>query len=162
VVTARLVLLAAIGVPVACGGDVEAEPIECPCGSPLRPSELAQTFEETLAELTDISCDGVPGFRAQCEDGKTVLYIDGGFGHDARYYAASQLVGTSSSSDVYFEGCPSSTFGGSLESVTCELVNPEPLCPNSPYPGGRQLPDSLTIPFADGQLSPWCDPQPLP
>lgn len=38
-----------------------------------------------------------------------------------------------------------------------ELISAEPLCPGSPYPGGSLLPESLAIPYADGELSPWCD-----
>jgi hypothetical protein len=121
-------------------------------------NSLAEPFEEKLAELTSLACQGVLGFRAECSDGKTVLYVAGGYGHSAYYYAARQLVGTSSSSDIYFEGCPPNYFGGSLADVTCALISAEPLCPDSPYPAGSQLPESLEIPFADGQLSPWCDP----
>lgn len=150
-----------LALSLACGGEpgsTEATS-ECPCGAPLTASERAQSFDEKLAEYADVSCGGTPAFRGECSDGKAVLYINGGFGHTALYYFDRQLVGTSSSSDIYFEGCPSNSFGGSLEDVTCDIVGAEPLCPSSPFPGGRQLPDSLAIPFADGQLSPWCDPQ---
>jgi hypothetical protein len=142
---------------IACGGDTEPS-LECPCGSALAASLVAASFEEKVAEFTALACDGVSSFRGECSDGKTVLYYNGGFGHSAMYYAGQQLVGTSSSSDLYFQGCPSNYFGGSLEDVTCEIVNAEPLCPGSPYPGGSRLPESLQIPFGDGQLSPWCEP----
>jgi hypothetical protein len=148
--------LAALLLAVACGDASDDRP-ECPCGSPLDADLMAKAFEEELARFTSLACDGVPAFRAECSDGKTVLYFNGGFGHSALYYADRQLVGTSSSSDVYFDGCPN-YFRGSLADVTCAIVNAEPLCPTSPYPSGSQLPESLEIPFGDGQLSPWCGP----
>lgn len=146
---------------LACGGEGEATNAlpECACGSTLGASDMAESFDEKLAEFSTIACGGTPAFRGDCSDGKSVLYIDGGFGHTALYYVAQQLVGSSRSSDIFRAGCPSSNFGGTLEDVTCEVVSAEPLCPSSAYPGGRQLPDPLTIPFADGQLSPWCEPQ---
>jgi hypothetical protein len=147
---------------LACGGDTEPtnDPLaECSCGSPLSAIEMAEPFEDKLAELSPIACQGVPSFRGECSDGKSVLFIDGGFGHSALYYVDQQLVGTSRSTDAVTGDCPSYTYGGALADVTCELVSAEPLCPSSPFPGGRQLPESLAIPFADGRLSPWCEPR---
>jgi hypothetical protein len=69
-----------------------------------------------------------------------------------------QWVGTSSSSNIYFEGCRPDYLGGSLADVTCALVSAEPSCPDSPCQRGSQLSEPLEIPFADKQLSPWCDP----
>jgi hypothetical protein len=146
---------------LACGSKAESDdPLrDCPCGSALNANDEAEPYDDKLAELSEIACGGVPSLRGECSDGKRVLYTDGGFGHTALYYVGQRLVGTSRSSDIFMQGCPSNDYGGALADVTCELVSAEPLCPSSPYPGGGQLPDSLTIPFADGQMSPWCEPQ---
>jgi hypothetical protein len=152
-------ILAALVFFPACADAGQTSDPSCPCGSALRASDKAESFEDTLAEFAALACTGVTAFRGECSDGKTVLYINGGLGHTGLYYVDGQLVGSSRSTDIFSEGCPSNNYGGALEDVTCEIVSAEPLCPGSPYPGGRQLPDSLAIPFADGQLSPWCDPQ---
>jgi hypothetical protein len=158
----RNLILSPLVLALACGGDTEPtdDPLsECACGSPLSAVEMAEPFEDKLAELSPIACRGVPSFRGECSDGKSVLFIDGGFGHTALYYVDQQLVGTSRSTDIYMQGCPSNTYRGALEDVTCEVVSAEPLCPSSPFPGGSQTPESLEIPFADGQLSSWCEAQ---
>jgi hypothetical protein len=158
----RNLILSPLVLVLACGGDTEPtdDPLsECACGSPLSAVEMAEPFEDKLAELSPIACRGVPSFRGECSDGKSVLFIDGGFGHTALYYVDQQLVGTSRSTDIYMQGCPSNTYRGALEDVTCEVVSAEPLCPSNPFLGGSQTPESLTIPFADGQLSPWCEAQ---
>jgi hypothetical protein len=153
---AALAACAVLG--AACAGDVDPDgSLECPCGSESTNLARPESFDQTLAEFTEYSCAGVRSFRGVCADGKSVLYVNGGFGHTAHYFVDQRRVGTSRSSDVRIEGCPANTYDGSLEAVTCELISAEPLCPGSPYPGGSLLPESLAIPYADGELSPWCD-----
>jgi hypothetical protein len=148
---------------LACGSDSEPTdgPLdECPCGAALSANDLAESYDEKLAEFSTLACNiAGSAFRGECSDGKRLLFIDGGFGHTALYYVEQQLVGTSRSSDVYMQGCPSNSYGGALEDVTCELVDAEALCPSNPSSASSQLSDPLTVPFADGQLSPWCEPQ---
>lgn len=157
----RAFLVACVPI-IACGGKSESNenPLyHCDCGAALRASETAESFDEKFAELSEIACNGVPAFQGECSDGKRFLYINGGFGHTALYYVDQHLIGSSRSSDIYAEGCPWSTYGGALEDVTCEILSAEPLCPTGPFPRARELSEPLTIPYADGQLWPWCGPQ---
>jgi hypothetical protein len=156
---------------MGCGGDVDSSsnPLQpadcarvfhppCPCGSPLTTEVMAESgsFDQQLAEFSDLACDAFgPALRGECSDGKTLLYMNGGFGHTALYYFNRQLVGKTWSSDVRPICCPATYYNGELEDVTCELVRVESLCPSSTQP--IELTPNY-FPYADGQLSPWCDP----
>jgi hypothetical protein len=147
-----------LGLLIGCGGDVDDadnQPLDCPCGSPLTPYAMTRygSFEEQLAEFSALACNiAGTSFWGECSDGKTLLYVNGGLGHTALYYVGNQLVGTSTSSDVISGDCPTSHYQGALQNVTCDLLSKELLCPDNRYSGLLDFP----VPFADGQLSPWC------
>jgi hypothetical protein len=138
---------------LACGGDAVA-PDECPCGAELTSEAVERApYDAKLDEYRELSCRILGGaFRGECADGKVFLYRGGGFGHEALYYRDGRLVGVSRGTDAIVGDCPLTTYRGSLVDVTCPLANAEQLCSTSDV--DRALPE---IPFADGQLSPWCD-----
>lgn len=145
----------------SCRDDVEVGPIECPCGLPLDSSsnpDLARSFDDAVTDWTTTACDWLSTIRGACADGKLFLYRNGGFGHDALYFADGQVIGASWSSDVSSEGCPWTHYEGPLDALTCEVISVEPLCPTQPFTGGGLASRPLDLPFADGQLTPWCDP----
>jgi hypothetical protein len=133
---------------LACGGEptIDDDAPECGCESSLDDSV---SFDAKLSELTELSCQiGGPAVRGGCSDGKTFLYVNGGFGHSAFYFADDALIGSSSSSDIV-AGCSTAHYAGD---AACEIASVEPLCPSN-----ASADQPITIPFADGQLSPWCD-----
>jgi hypothetical protein len=145
----------------SCSDDVTPASIDCRCGLPLDAAsnpDLARSFDDALADWTQTGCDWLIAVRGTCADGKVFLYRDGGFGHDARYFAGGQVIGASWSSDVSTVGCPWTHYEGPLAALACEIVNVEPLCPSGPPTGGGLTLDELSLPFADGTLTPWCDP----
>ena len=99
---------------------------------------------------------GLGIFSGECADGKRVLYRNGGFTSEIRYYEGEQLVGYVGSGDVGFcpSVCPFSRFFGTPESVRCEAPRFEALCERVPAPA-----EGVTVwmPFANGQVPGGCD-----
>lgn len=150
----------------ACGGDeVRLEPLEATladCGSALddlpragRP-DVEASYTEALASWPAQGFDcGLGVFSGQCADGKRLLYRNGGFGSEIRYFDGEQLVGYVRTSDV--GGCPSvcpfSHYYGAIDSVRCDAPSFEDLCADS----SSLLEDSeVLMPFADGRAPGGC------
>jgi hypothetical protein len=120
-------------------------------------SRLDASYSDALADWTlgDESC-GLGVFSGQCADGKRVLYRNGGFSSEIRYYEGEQLIGYVVSGDVGScpSVCPFSRFYGSLNDVRCEAPRFDALCPRGPAPadGG-----ALGLPFANGRAPGGCD-----
>lgn len=114
------------------------------------------SFSEALADwaFPDAYC-GLGVFSGVCADGKRVLYRNGGFASEIRYYAGEQLVGYVGSGDVGFcpSVCPFSHFFGTADSVRCDAPSFEALCQPAPVDGRE-----LWMPFADGQAPGGCEP----
>jgi hypothetical protein len=162
-----LALLAALG---ACGeDDSQLTPFEATvadCGSSLdvlfdvsdpntQPS-LDATYSQALATWTfeDPGC-GLGVFTGSCADGKRLLYRNGGFGSEIRYFDGEQLVGYVQSGDVGFcpSVCPFSRYFGAIESVRCDVPTFEDLCASS----SLVLDGVVTMPFANGKAPGGCD-----
>lgn len=118
---------------------------------------LDASFSEALASWSfpDEYC-GLGIFSGVCADGKRVLYRNGGFTSEIRYYEGEQLVGYVGSGDVGFcpSVCPFSRFFGTPESVRCEAPRFEALCERVPAPADG---DAVWMPFANGQAPGGCD-----
>lgn len=163
-----LVLLASV---TACGSDADGvsagrENTLADCGSSLdellgrnidaQPG-LEQSYSSALASWTfsDDFC-GLGVFAGQCADGKRLLYRNGGFTSEIRYFDGEQLVGFVGSGDVAIcpSICPLSRFYGDIGDVRCDSPTLEELCPGS----SRFIDDEgLWMPFADGRAPGGCD-----
>ena len=159
-------MTALAAVLTACGGDDSLAPFEttvAECGSSLdvltsagdaEPSYGAG-YSEALLEWSfpDQGC-GLGVLTGQCADGKRLLYRNGGFVSEIRYYDGEQLVGYVGSGDVGIcpSVCPFSHFYGELSNVRCDAPTFEDLC------GGQSivLDGDVWMPFADGQAPGGC------
>ena len=119
---------------------------------------LDASYSEALAEwyFPDDYC-GLGVFSGVCADGKRVLYRNGGFTSEIRYYEGEQLVGYVGSGDVGFcpSVCPFSRFFGTPASVRCEAPSFEALCDRVPAPADGA---AVWMPFANGQAPGGCTP----
>jgi hypothetical protein len=118
---------------------------------------LDQSYTDALASwsFSDNFC-GLGVFAGQCADGKRLLYRNGGFTSEIRYFDGEQLVGFVGSGDVAVcpSICPLSRFYGDIGDVRCESPSLEELCPGS----SRYIDDEgLWMPFANGQAPGGCD-----
>jgi hypothetical protein len=108
------------------------------------------TYTEALAEWPygGQSC-GLGAFAGACADGKRLLYRNGGYTSEIRYFDGEQLVGVVSSGDVGVcpSVCPFSRYYGSPESVRCDTPALEELCPGSALGASDR---ELWMPFANG------------
>ena len=153
-----------------CGGDASTDsgfPASlAECGSDLdallaTESDAAPPvdagYTEALAawSFPDEYC-GIGVFSGVCADGKRVLYRNGGFASEIRYYDAEQLVGYVGSGDVGFcpSVCPFSHFFGTPDSVRCDAPRFEALCGSVPAPTDAS---AVWMPFANGQAPGGCD-----
>jgi hypothetical protein len=162
--------MALAAVLAACGGDeVRLEPLEATladCGSDLdqlpragRPDAEPRTeapYTEAVASwpAQGLGC-GLGVFRGQCADGKRLLYRNGGFGSEIRYFDGEQLVGYVLTSDVGAcpSVCPFSHYYGAIDSVRCDAPSFEDLCASS----SSLLDDAeVLMPFADGRAPGGC------
>lgn len=118
---------------------------------------LEASYSEALAQWSfpDEYC-GLGVFSGVCADGKRMLYRNGGFTSEIRYYDGEQLVGYVGSGDVGFcpSVCPFSHFFGTPASVRCEAPSFEALCERVPAPTGA---DAIWMPFANGQAPGGCE-----
>jgi len=118
---------------------------------------LDASYSEALASWSfpDEYC-GIGVFSGVCADGKRVLYRNGGFTSEIRYYEGEQLVGYVGSGDVGIcpSVCPFSRFFGTPESVRCEAPSFEALCDRVPAPADGA---AVWMPFANGQAPGGCD-----
>jgi hypothetical protein len=118
---------------------------------------LGASYSEALASWSfpDEYC-GLGIFRGVCNDGKRVLYRNGGFTSEIRYYDGEQLVGYVGSGDVGIcpSVCPFSRFFGTPESVRCEAPSFEALCESVPAPTDGA---GVWMPFANGEAPGGCD-----
>ncbi len=155
----------------ACGdADSGLTPLEATladCGSSL--DDLTQTgplgsaprsdvsYSEALASWAAQGLDcGLGVYSGQCADGKRLLYRNGGFGSETRYFVGEQLVGAVFTSDVGTcpSVCPFSHYYGAIDSVRCDAPSFEDLCAGS----SSVLDDTeVVIPFSDGQPPGGCD-----
>ena len=149
---------------IACGGGSPDGPFEdtvSDCGSSLdellvsadagdSAPRIDASYSQALASwsLDGLSC-GLGVFSGSCADGKRLLYRNGGFGSEIRYYDGERLVGYVQSGDVGFcpSVCPFSHFYGPLEDVRCESPSFEDLCPTS----SAVLDGMVSMPFANGR-----------
>ena len=154
----------------ACAGDDESpllfETTVAQCGSSLdvlssaadaEPSYGASYSEALLAwSLAGEGC-GLGVLTGQCADGKRLLYRNGGFVSEIRYYDGEQLVGYVGSGDVGTcpSVCPFSHFYGELSSVRCDAPTFEDLCDEQSV----VLDGEVWMPFADGQAPGGCTPR---
>jgi hypothetical protein len=161
--------VAALAMLAACGEDDDTplpfETTVADCGSSLavlttagdaEPSYEA-TYSEALSEWSfpNAGC-GLGVLTGRCADGKRLLYRNGGFVSEIRYYDGEQLVGYVGSGDVGFcpSVCPFSHFYGELADVRCDAPTFDDLCEEQSIVLG---PD-LWMPFADGQAPGGCAP----
>jgi hypothetical protein len=155
----------------ACGGDDDAGlvPLEATladCGSSLDDVPLAggtnpgpsldAPYSEARASwpAQGLGC-GLGVFSGRCADGKRLLYRNGGFGSETRYFDAEQLVGYVLTSDVGVcpSVCPFAHYYGAIDSVRCDAPSFEDLCADS----SSLLDVAGLLPFADGQAPGGCD-----
>jgi hypothetical protein len=137
-----------------CGGSLDmliAAPLDE--GAP----DVGASYTEALEQwpFGDQYC-GLGVFSGQCSDGKRMLYRNGGFTSEIRYFEGERLVGLVASGDVAVcpSVCPSSNFYGSIEDVRCDAPTLEELCPGSKQIlGGRPL----FLPFANGEPPGGCE-----
>jgi len=134
-----------------CGDSLEvllASDIEPSGPDPAPPLELS--YSEALAEWPrgQEGC-GLGAYSGACADGKRLLYRNGGFTSEIRYFDGERLVGVVSSGDLGFcpSVCPFSHYYGSPESVRCEAPTLDELCPSALL--DENAPD-LWMPFANG------------
>jgi hypothetical protein len=135
------------------------------CGSSLdvlldRPRDVEPSFAATYSEaragwlIPGESC-GLGAFAGECADGKRLLYRNGGFVSEIRYFDGEQMVGFVGSGDVAIcpSVCPLSRFYGDIGSVRCDSPVFEVLCssPSSGLDG-----DQLWMPFANGEAPGGC------
>jgi hypothetical protein len=151
---------------VACAGDDDTKlagdaALSAECGSSFEQLEGASDVRtQYSAALASWWSPGEPCglgvFSGVCADGKRLLYRNGGFVSEVRYYAGEQLVGLVSSGDLGFcpSLCPFSHFFGSLDDVACQAPELEELCPGSLE---TTPPEDLVLPFADGEAPGGCD-----
>lgn len=151
----------------ACGGnDDSLPPFEttvAECGSSLDllagsgdavPSYGASYSDALLAwSLPDAGC-GLGVFTGQCADGKRLLYRNGGFASEIRYFDGEQLVGYVGTGDVGIcpSVCPFSHFYGELSNVRCDAPTFEDLCDEPSIVLGGEV----WMPFADGRAPGGC------
>lgn len=154
-----------------CGDDLDDErPFEATvadCGSGLaellagagagdEPS-LDASFSEALASWSfgDFGC-GLAVLSGACADGKRLLYRNGGFTSETRYYDGEVLVGMVVSGDVGYcpSVCPFSRYYGALDDVRCDAPTFEDLCEGP----SALLESGLEIPFANGSAPGGCEP----
>lgn len=119
------------------------------------------SYDASYSEALDVwtspgdGC-GLGLFSGQCADGKRLLYRNGGFGSEIRYYDGERLVGYVASGDVGIcpSVCPFSRFYGRLESVRCDAPTFDDLCEGA----SSVLSDGQPwMPFADGQAPGGCE-----
>jgi hypothetical protein len=149
---------------LGCGGREPLPPFEstlADCGDSLEvwlgrqaPYEstppLGAAYSDALADWAEVDPEcGLGAFAGACADGKRLLYRNGGFTSEIRYFDGELLVGVVSSGDVGIcpSVCPFSHYYGSPESVRCEAPALEELCPGSVL--GASDTD-LWMPFANG------------
>lgn len=117
---------------------------------------LDASYSQALAgwSLTGGSC-GLGIFTGTCADGKRLLYRNGGFTAEIRYYQGEQLVGHVSSGDVGAcpSVCPFSRYHGELAAVRCDAPSLEALCP----PLLDTENPARWMPFSNGQAPGGCD-----
>jgi hypothetical protein len=129
---------------VLLGGPRDAEP------------SFAATYSEARAGwlVPGAGC-GLGAFAGECSDGKRILYRNGGFVSEIRYFDGEQMVGFVGSGDVALcpSVCPLSHFYGDIGSVRCDSPVFEALCssPSSGLDGDR-----LWMPFANGEAPGGC------
>jgi hypothetical protein len=108
------------------------------------------TYSAALAEWPRdrLSC-GLGAFSGTCADGKRLLYRNGGFTSEIRYFDGERLVGVVGSGDVGFcpSVCPFSHYYGSPDSVRCEVPTLDALCPDPALDAAEA---ELWMPFANG------------
>jgi hypothetical protein len=130
------------------------------CGSTLGVLPVEAGVGETYSETLEVwwspgeSC-GLGVFTGECADGKRLLYRNGGFVSEVRYYDGDDLVGLVSSGDVGYcpSQCPFSHFFGALDGVVCEAPVVSELCPGS---STITPPEALVLPFANGEAPGGC------
>jgi hypothetical protein len=135
------------------------------CGSSLEvllgaPRDAEPSFAATYSEaragwlVPGAGC-GLGAFAGECSDGKRILYRNGGFVSEIRYFDGEQMVGFVGSGDVAVcpSVCPLSHFYGDIGSVRCDSPVFEALCssPSSGLDGDR-----LWMPFANGEAPGGC------
>lgn len=106
-------------------------------------------YSEALAEwLPERGC-GLGAFTGACADGKRLLYRNGGFTSEIRYYEGERLVGVVSSGDVGFcpSVCPFSRYHGDPDSVRCDAPALVDLCASSALDVAEA---ESWLPFANG------------
>jgi hypothetical protein len=162
--------LAPVCLALACGDSEEPRGFAttlAECGTSLdvllraAPDEnmpgIGASYSEALEEwsLGGDYC-GLGVFAGECSDGKRLLYRNGGFTSEIRYFDGERLVGVVASGDIAVcpSVCPSSNFFGAVEDVRCEAPTLEELCPGSSQILGGQ---PLFLPFANGEPPGGCD-----
>jgi hypothetical protein len=154
----------------ACDDEAGLMPLEATladCGSSLDELLLAGSsseppFDSSYSEaLGSWAFEGGLGcgfglLGGACADGKRLLYRNGGFGSEIRYFEGEQLVGYVGSGDVGVcpSVCPFSHYYGAIEDVRCDSPRFEDLCE-----GSSGVPDAeqVLMPFADGQAPGGCE-----
>ncbi|HTV25312.1 MAG TPA: hypothetical protein VMG12_41745 [Polyangiaceae bacterium] len=153
---------------LGCGDDGDGAPFEAKlsdCGSSLdalfgaagdtQPSLDASYSQALAAWPPDGPGCGLGVLSGTCADGKHLLYRNGGFGSEIRYYDGERFVGYVHSGDIGFcpSVCPFSHFFGALDDVRCEAPSFEDLCAGSSV----VLDGVVTMPFANGKAPGGCD-----
>ena len=124
-------------------------------GDPEIEPSLDASYSQALASWSsDYPGCGLGVFTGSCADGKRLLYRNGGFGSEIRYFDGEQLVGYVLSGDVGFcpSVCPFSHYYGAIEAVRCDAPTFEDLCASS----SAVLDSGLVMPFANGSAPGGC------
>lgn len=124
-------------------------------GADAQPSIDASYTEALASWVLDGPRCGLGVFTGECADGKRLLYRNGGFGSEVRYYDGERLVGYVHSGDVGVcpSVCPFSHFYGAITSVRCDAPAFDDLCESS---SAVLAAANLSIPFANGQAPGGC------
>jgi hypothetical protein len=136
-----------------CGSSLESAALDTSSGLP----DVGASYSEALAVWPDPSGDcGLGAFVGECADGKRVLYRNGGFVSEIRYFDGERLVGIVSSGDLGFcpSVCPFSHYYGPAESVRCDAPSFTPVCPGALL---DTLDRALFMPFANGEPPGGCE-----
>jgi hypothetical protein len=159
------VFAALVGCGDATAGDAGFETTLADCGSSLdlltaQTSDAEPGFDASYSEaLASWSFDGdscgLGAFAGQCADGKRLLYRNGGFVSEIRYFDGEQLVGLVASGDVGIcpSVCPRSRFYGDINGVRCDSPVFEDLCAST---SSLLDEEGLWMPFADGEAPGGC------